>query len=131
MSISAFLKGKNNKVVNIFKLFFRKRKEEKPLRKYDYRMLIIQRDCPHCKLIYGVAEEFNMFLSPEKRIRIVDVTDSWDYNMNLEPITNHIDIKGTPTLYLGGEHPVLMEGITTRNYFKGFLRGYLEKMGDL
>ena len=118
----------NNKILD---LFFKKKKEKKHLPKYDYRLFFVQRNCVHCKLIHGVVEEFNMFLKPGKQIKVIDVTDSWDYNLNLMPIINHIDIKGTPTLYLGGEHPVLMEGITTRDYFKGFLKGYLEKAGDL
>jgi hypothetical protein len=111
--------------------FFKTKKKEQKFARYPYRLLIVQRDCVHCKLIYGVAEEFNVFLKPEKKIRIVDVSDNWNFNVDLQPIVNHIDIKGTPTLYLGGEHPILVEGVTTREWFKGFLKGYLEKAGDL
>src|SRR3990167_3527342 len=97
--------------LKILNLFFKKKKEKKPLPKYDKRLLMIQKNCMHCKLIHGVVEEFNVFLKPEKQIKVIDVTNSWDYNLDLEPIINHIDLKGTPTLYLGGEYPVLMEGI--------------------
>lgn len=115
---------------NFFSVFKKKERKEK-YQKYPHRLLIIMRNCEHCKLIYGIVDEFNVFLKPEKRIRIIDMTDSWDYDMNLEPIAKHLDIKGTPTLFLGGEHPVLVEGVTTREWLKGFLRGYLERVGDL
>ena len=112
-------------------VFFKKKKKQQKSSKYPYRAIFIQQSCSHCKLIYGVVEEFNIFLKPEKRIKIVDITDNWAYNVDLEPIVNHIDIKGTPTLYLGGEHPVVVDGVTTRDWLKGFLKGYLEKAGDL
>ena len=120
----------NSKMVDLLSIF-KKKKLKKKLPNYNHRILFVQDGCVHCKLIYGVVEEFNIFLKPEKRIRIVDMTDKWNYDIDLEPIANHIDIKGTPTLYMGGENPVLVEGVTTRDWLKGFLKGYLEKVGDL
>ena len=114
----------------MFNLFKKKIKEKKP-QFFPHRLLFIMQGCEHCKLIYGVAEELNVFLPPEKRIRIVDVTHSWNFNMDIEPIINYIELKGTPTLFLGGYNPIVVEGITTREYFKGYLKGYLEKVGDL
>lgn len=88
-------------------------------------------NCPHCQQIHGVVEEFNFYLAPEKRINVVDVTSLWEFGVDLEPIANYIDLKGTPTLFLGGKNPQVVEGITSRSYFKGFLKGYLERAGDI
>lgn len=115
----------------MFKIFSKKKKQKNLGKNLKERLLFIQNDCPHCKLIHGVVEEFNVFLPPEKMIRVVNVSTMWQYNIDLEPIVNYIELKGTPTLFLGGEHPIVVEGVTTREYMKGFLKGYLEKMGDL
>ena len=95
------------------------------------RILLIQSHCPHCLLYKGVVEEINMKLQPSKRIKIIDVAEMWTYGVELEPIVNQIDIKGTPTLYLGGKNPIAIEGVSTRSYLKGFLTSYFQKLGEI
>ena len=72
-----------------------------------------------------------MKLQPSKRIKIIDVADIWNYDIELEPIINQIEIKGTPTLYLGGKNPIAIEGVSTRSYLKGFLTSYFQKLGEI
>ena len=107
------------------------RKEQKRFFTYEGRILLVQQGCHHCKLYLGIIEEFNLLLHPEKRIQVIDVYDAWNYGVDLDPIVNHLDLNGTPTLYLGGKNPVMLEGVTTRPYLVGFLKGYLKRAGDL
>mgnify|MGYP001604644954 CR=1 FL=1 len=117
--------------MGILNIFFGNKKKEKLPPTNNHRMLFQRPGCPHCKLYLGVIEEINIFLNPEKRIRIIDVTEEWDLGVKTEEIASYLDIKGTPTLYLGGKNPVVLEGVTTRPYLKGFLKGYFERLGEL
>ena len=92
------------------------------------RMYLTQLLCPHCAENEGVVEEINSRLSPEKRIRNVNVTWDFNYNFNLNPISKVLDADSTPSTYLSGR---LMEGTGGREYFKSFLKSYLERKGDI
>ena len=92
------------------------------------RILFMQKGCQHCRLYLGIIEKFNVLLKPEKRVRVIDVTDSWNRGIDLSEIPKYIELKGTPSLYLNG---IILEGVTTREYLKGFLKGYFVKTGEL
>jgi len=80
----------------------------------------------------GIIAEINSLLKPEKRIRSVDVTyDFTSYGFNLAPELASLrekDVNATPSLLLGNR---LKEGYGGIPYFKGFLRGYFERKGDI
>ena len=98
---------------------------------YPHRILFIKRGCAFCKMYMGIVQEINFYLKPSKRIKIIDVTDQWENGIITDPIAEHINLKGTPTLYLGGHHPIIVEGMTSRSYVQKFLEGYLKTLGEL
>ena len=115
----------------MFNWLFGKQKKKEKFTEYDGRLLFILQGCSHCRLYHGVVEEFNMQLQPDKRIQIVDVTDWWQHGVNVNPIVEFVEIRGTPTLYLGGKYPQVVEGATTRHYLRGFLKGYFKQTGEM
>lgn len=92
------------------------------------RWYIHQLLCAGCQLYEGVVEEINSLLKPEKRIRKVDVTWDFNYPFNLAPELKALKTDATPSLLLGNR---LKEGYGGKSYLKGFLKGYLEKKGDI
>ena len=93
-----------------------------------FRFYFNQMLCHGCIPQEGVIEEVNSLLPPNKRIRNVDVLWDFNYNFKLNPELEMIKCNATPSIYLGGR---LQEGHGGRAYFKGFLKGYLERKGDI
>ena len=102
-----------------------------------FRWYLNQMLCGGCIPQEGVVEEINSLLPPSKRIRSLNVL--WDFNyvfkmgksdrrINLNPEIDMLDCDSTPSIFLGG---VLHEGYGGRAYFKSYLKGYLEKKGDI
>ena len=102
-----------------------------------FRWYLQQAFCPNCIPQEGVVEEINSLLPPSKRIRSINVL--WDFNyvfkvgeldrrINLNPEIDMLDCDVTPSIFLNGR---LQEGLGGRAYFKGFLKGYFEKKGDI
>lgn len=83
--------------------------------------------CPFCSMIKPVVAKINTQLSPENRIRIIDLT-SEDFGIKLHQITNRINIENTPFLYLDG---ICMEGITSEEYAENYIKQYLRMKGEI
>ena len=94
----------------------------------EIRWYIRQLLCSGCQLYEGVVEEINTLLKPEKRIRGIDVTWDFNYDFHLAPELKSLKTDATPSLLLGN---VLKEGYGGKPYFKSFLKGYLERKGDI
>lgn len=94
------------------------------------RWYINQLLCPNCELQEGVVEEMNSRVSPDKRIRSINVT--WDFNkpylFNFSPELKMVDADATPSLFLAGR---MVEGYGGKSYLKSLLRGYFERKGDI
>lgn len=92
------------------------------------RVLLIQDGCPFCRKYLGFIQKFNATLPPEKRIMVENITEYEKYGILLNPILKKIQYKGTPTLYIDG---VVLEGITTVHYLKGFLNKLMDDEGNI
>ena len=79
--------------------------------------------CNGCIPQEGVVEEINSLLSPNKRIRNINVLWDFNYEINLNPEINMLNSNATPSIFLNGN---LQEGFGGRAYFKGLLKGYFE-----
>lgn len=109
----------------MFKLFKKKKKKE-PIdlsNAEGQRFLIVESGCPFCAKYFPVIQKINMLLSPERRIKIINVNEL-EWNINFSPIIDLVKWKGTPFLYISG---IVSEGITTKEYAEGFLMAVLEK----
>ena len=93
-----------------------------------FRWYLNQPLCSGCIPQEGVVEEVNSLLSPDKRIRNINVLWDFNYDINLNPELNMLDCNATPSIFLNGR---LQEGHGGKAYFKGFLKGYFEKKGDI
>ena len=93
-----------------------------------FRWNIFSPFCSGCIPQEGVVEEINSLLPPNKRIRSINVLWDFNYNINLNPEVNMLDCNATPSVFLNGR---LQEGHGGKAYFKGFLKGYFEKKGDI
>jgi len=93
-----------------------------------FRWYLQQSLCSGCIPQEGVVEEINIHLPPEKKIRSINVLWDFNYNINLNPEINMLNCDATPSIFLNGR---LKEGHGGRAYFKGFLKGYFEKKGDI
>ena len=93
-----------------------------------FRWYLNQLLCSGCIPQEGVVEEINSLLPPSKRIRSINVLWDFNYGINLNPEINMLKSNATPSIFLSGN---LQEGYGGRAYFKGFLKGYFEKKGDI
>lgn len=84
--------------------------------------------CHNCKDQEGVLEEVNSLVSPDKRIKNKNVFWNFNYGLELNQEVELLDCDATPSTYLAG---TLLEGFGGREYFKSFLKGYLEGKGDI
>lgn len=89
------------------------------------RLLFVTYNCPFCRKYYGVVEDVNRRLKPENAIRKVHVEQP-------EPIVDkfmpYLKKYGTPFLYMNG---YVVAGMSTEEFVKGFLVGFLKKRGEL
>lgn len=85
------------------------------------RLLFTQDGCPFCRMMRLEVKYVNHLLSPEKRIREINVKSH-------HPVLAMIKPKHTPTLYLDG---YTLIGTTSEKYMRGFLYGYLRKTGEI
>jgi len=88
----------------------------------------MQRTCPLCEDMEGIVENFNIMLPPDKMIKVIDVSWDWGFDVTLTPLLNHVDIQGTPSIYLDG---VLYEGFASREHLMGFLESFLRVKGEI
>ena len=93
-----------------------------------FRWYLNQAFCGGCIPQEGVVEEVNSLLPPNKRIRSINVLWDFNYDFKLNPELNMLKCDATPSIFLNGR---LQEGHGGRAYFKGFLKGYFEKKGDI
>ena len=93
-----------------------------------FRWYLQQAFCGGCIPQEGVVEEVNSLLPPNKRIRSINVLWDFNYDFKLNPELNMLKCDATPSIFLNGR---LQEGHGGRAYFKGFLKGYFEKKGDI
>lgn len=89
------------------------------------RILFVKHNCPFCRKYYGIVEDINRHLKPEKRVQKIYVEE-------LEPIVDkfapYLQKYGTPFLYMNG---YVVAGMSTEEFVKGFLIGFLKKTGEL
>ena len=91
------------------------------------RLLFIKNGCPHCSKVKSVVPDINIKLSPEKRIRIINITAE-DYNANMHPVAKLVNFENTPFLYLDG---ICVEGMTSEYYAKDYITKHLKMKGEL
>ena len=95
--------------------------------KVRQHFLIIRMGCQYCRIYYGVVEKFNAILKPKNRIKIIDVTDEMLYGIKSNKITDFVDWRVTPTLYLDG---IIVEGTLSKWDIIGRLKCYFESIGE-
>ena len=93
-----------------------------------FRWYLNQAFCGGCIPQEGVVEEVNSLLPPNKRIRSINVLWDFNYDFKLNPELNMLKCDVTPSIFLNGR---LQEGHGGKAYFKGFLKGYFERKGDI
>lgn len=114
-----------NEILN--KAFGRK-KESRP---YPFQndmhqhFLLVERDCPHCRLYLGVVQRINAKLPPDKRIIVLDTTEFQTEGIGVafDPVVEEIKWEDTPHLYLDG---TVIVGMTTPVYAEWYLNGRLK-----
>lgn len=83
----------------------------------DLRILFYEQYCEFCFKWLEVVDRFNLKLDRKAEpIHKVDVE-------GVHPVVQEFEPEGAPTLLIDG---ILVKGITTESFGKGFLQGFLE-----
>lgn len=84
----------------------------------DVRVLFYEQYCEFCFKWLEVIDKFNLKLDRQaQRIEKVDIEGT-------KPIVQEVDPQGAPTLIIDG---ILVRGITSEGFGRGFLQGFLEE----